>query len=313
VQKIEEAFNFIWHVDRSRGLGERFSRYLSALLVGPLLVFSAVGITAALANFSLVRDAMELEAIGWLAEQAGRVLPYLLVIGAFTFIYSFMPNTRVRFWPALGGGAAGGILWQSAGWAFALFAASSTKYAAIYSSFAILILFMLWLYLNWLILLFGASVSFYLQHPEYLVARGGEPRLSVRMRERLAFAITDCIARRHLQGGAPWTADALAQALRLPMPAVAVELSALQARGILAPTADEPAGWLPARDLGQVSAKDLLDAVHAAGEDRFLNPDALPVPAAVEQVLQRYETAAEGALRGISLRDLAARHDDKRT
>ena len=182
VQKIEESFNFIWHVSRARGIGERFSRYLSALLVGPLLVFSAMGITATAASMGVVRDVMKVQAIGWLALQAGHLLPYVLVIGAFTFVYSFIPNTRVRLGPALVGGVVGGVLWQSAGWAFALFAASSTRYAAIYSSFAILILFMLWLYLSWLILLFGAAVSFYVQHPEHLVAKAGEPRLSNRMR-----------------------------------------------------------------------------------------------------------------------------------
>ncbi|MGA7986099.1 MAG: YihY/virulence factor BrkB family protein, partial [Burkholderiales bacterium] len=216
VQKIEEAFNYIWHVSRARGIGERFSRYLSALLVGPLLVFSAMGITATAARLSVVREAMQVQAIGWLALQAGHLLPYVLVIGAFTFVYSFMPNTRVRLGPALTGGVVGGILWQSAGLAFALFAASSTRYAAIYSSFAILILFMLWLYLSWLILLFGAEVSFYVQHPEHLVARSGEPRLSNRMRERLALVMMSMIARHHLEGGAPWSTDALAHTLRMP-------------------------------------------------------------------------------------------------
>jgi len=312
VQKIEEAFNFIWHVSRARGLGERFSRYVSALMVGPLLVFSAIGITAALANFGFVREAMELEAIGWLAEQAGRMVPYLLVIGAFTFIYSFMPNTRVRFWPALAGGAVGGILWQSAGWGFALFAASSTNYAAIYSGFAVLILFMLWLYLNWLILLFGASVAFYVQHPEYLFAKGGEPQLSNRMRERLALVIMSLVAQRHLEGGPPLSADALAQALRMPMRAIDRVLAALQAGALLAPTAEEPPGWLPVRDLSQISVKGLLDAVRAAGEDRFFNPEALPGGAAVEEALRRGDQAADHALRETSIRDLAAQETGKR-
>ena len=241
-QKIEEAFNFIWHVSRARGIGERFSRYLSALMVGPLLVFSAMGITATAASLGVVRDVLQVQAIGWLALQAGHLLPYVLVIGAFTFVYTFMPNTRVRLGPALAGGVVGGILWQSAGWAFALFAASSTRYAAIYSSFAILILFMLWLYLSWLILLFGAAVSFYVQHPEHLVARSGEPRLSNRMRERLALVLMSQIARRHLEGAAPWSADELAQTLRMPVRAVDVVLDALRARGILACTGDEPPG-----------------------------------------------------------------------
>jgi membrane protein len=306
VQKIEEAFNFIWHVSRSRGIGERFSRYLSALLVGPVLVFSAIGITAGLASLGLVREAMEVEGIGWLALHAGRLVPYLLVIGAFTFVYTFMPNTRVRLGPALAGGVAGGILWQSAGWAFALFAASSTNYAAIYSGFAILILFMLWLYLSWLILLFGASVAFYAQHPEYLVAQGGEPRLSNRMRERLALVIMGRIARRHLEGAAPLSAEALAQSLHVPMRAVDAVLASLHAGGILAPTGTEPAGWLPARDLADLSVKALLDTVRASGENRFLNPESLAASDAIDQLLRRSDDAAEAALRGVSVRDLAA-------
>lgn len=306
VQKIEEAFNFIWHVSRSRGIGERFSRYLSALLVGPMLVFSAIGITAGVASLGLVREAMELEGISWLAVHAGRVVPYLLVIGAFTFVYTFMPNTRVRLGPALAGGVAGGILWQSAGWAFALFAASSTNYAAIYSSFAILILFMLWLYLSWLILLFGASVAFYAQHPEYLLAQGGEPRLSNRMRERLALAIMGRIARRHLDGKPPLSADALAQSLHVPMRAVDAVLAALHAGGILAPTGDEPVGWLPARDLAELSVKALLDTVRASGENRFLSPESLAGSDAIDQLIRRSDDAAEAALHGVSVRDLAS-------
>ena len=100
----------------------------------------------------------------------------------------------MRFGPALVGGAVGGIAWQTAGWAFALFVESSNSYAAIYSGFAILILFMIWLYVSWLVLLFGASVAFYVQHPEYLYAGGGEPRLSNRVRERLALSVMSLVA-----------------------------------------------------------------------------------------------------------------------
>ena len=306
VQKIEEAFNYIWHVSRARGIGERFSRYLSALLVGPLLVFSAMGITATAASSGVVREAMRVQAIGWLALQVGHLLPYVLVIGAFTFVYTFMPNTRVRLGPALIGGVVGGILWQSAGWAFALFAASSTRYAAIYSSFAILILFMLWLYLSWLILLFGAAVSFYIQHPEHLVARSGEPRLSNRMRERLALVMMSMIARHHLEGGAPWSTDALAHTLRMPVRAVDAVLGALRTRGILASTSDEPPAWLPARDLSGVNAKELLDAVRAAGEDRYLGVAALPGSEPVERLLKRSDDAAASVLGKVTLKDLGA-------
>ena len=309
VHKVEESFNYIWHVSRGRSIGERFSRYVSALLVGPLLVFSAIGITAAVAGMSLVRDAMEIEAINWLMLQLGRMLPYALVIAAFTFLYTFMPNTRVRLGPALAGGVVGGIAWQSAGWAFAQFAAASTRYSAIYSSFAILILFMLWLYLNWLILLFGSSVSFYFQHPEYLVKKGGEPRLSNRMREYLALAAMSLIGKQHLAGSVPLSVDTLARELRMPTRSVDEVLTALQARGILATTGEEPPGWLPVRDLDRVSAKDVLDTVRTAGEAHSVNVDALPRMTAVERLLQEYDDAAGEALKGVSISELAGLAD----
>lgn len=306
VQKIEEAFNFIWHITRARSIGQRFSNYLSVLLVGPLLVFSAIGLTAAVTSIGLVRTILAIEPFGRIAYEVGRVVPYVLVIGAFTFIYVFIPNTRVRLGPALAGAIVGGILWQSAGWAFAQFVASSTQYAAIYSSFAIMVLFMIWLYLSWLILLLGASVAFYRQHPEYLVARGGEPRLSNRMRERLALLIVSRIAEHHLAGHAAWTLQQLTQALGVPMHAVETVLGALRQGGILAETGDDPPAYLPARDLDTVSVKRLMDVVRAADEERYLSPDTLPVPAPVEEMLQRLDQAMDATTGDRSLRNLVA-------
>jgi hypothetical protein len=87
-------------------------------------------------------------------------------------------------------------------------------------------------------------------------------------------------------------------------------LDALRERGILACTGDEPPGWLPLRDLESASAKDLLDAVRAAGEDRYLSVQALPAPEPVERLLGKSDEALGTALSGITLRDLAASPDE---
>ncbi len=306
MQKIEESFNYIWHISQPRSLGERFSRYLSVLLVGPILLFAALGMTATAMNIGIVRDVLALEPFGQLVYELGRVTPYLLVIGAFTFVYMFIPNTRVELGPALTGGIIGGVLWQTAGMAFAVFVASSSKYSAIYSGFAILILFLIWLYLSWLILLFGASVAFYQQHPEYLVAEGGEPRLSNRMRERLALVIVSLIGANYLTGRTTWTLRQLTQALSVPMHAVEVVFAALEQGKLLIKSNDDPPGYLPARDLGAISVRQLLEAVRSAGEDRFLNPASLPVSIPVAQVLARLDQALSAATANVTLRDLAA-------
>ncbi len=94
-----------------------------------------------------------------------------LIIASFTFLYVFVPNTRVRLMPALIGGVFAGVLWAGSGSLFTSFVVSVSRYEAIYAGFAIVIVAMIWLYLSWLILLLGAQLAFYVQHPEYLRAR----------------------------------------------------------------------------------------------------------------------------------------------
>lgn len=311
MQKIEESLNFVWHISRPRRLGERFSRYLSVLMIGPILVFSSIGVTASVMNLAVVRDLLAIGGLGHAMVAATRLVPYVLVISAFTFVYMFIPNARVRFVPALIGGAVGGIVWQSAGWAFATFVASSGQYAAIYSGLAILVLFMIWLYLNWLILLFGASVAFYVQHPEYLHARGGEPRLSNRMRERLALSVMSLVAERFTTGERMPSATALAHLLGVPMHALQIVLDALEDAGLLAQSADDPPLYLPGRDPALIPVMLVLDTVRAAGEGRFLSPEGLPAPQPVDALLDRVHNAIGSSLGEMTVQDLAAPNPPK--
>lgn len=305
LQKIEESLNFIWHIPQPRRLGERFSRYLSVLLVGPILVFSALGITATVMNIDTVRSLLSVGVLDQAVQALSRLMPYVLVIAAFTFVYLFIPNTRVRFVPALVGGTVGGIVWQTAGWVFAIFAKSSNSYAAIYSGFAILLLFMIWLYLSWLVLLFGASIAFYVQRPEYLYAGGGEPRLSNRVRERLALSVMSLVAGR-FQGTGPAPAmPEFTRAFGVPSHSLMIVIQALQRAGLLVPSDDDPPRYVPGRAPDLITVEAILDAVRSAGEDRFLTPAQLPAPAVVEATLARIRHAVGAELAGMSLRELA--------
>lgn len=311
MQKMEESLNYIWHIPRPKPLGERFSRYLSVLLVGPILVFAALGVTATVMNMETVRGLLAVEALGQAANVASRLMPYLLVIAAFTFVYLFIPNTRVRLGPALAGGAVGGIAWQTAGWAFAVFVASSGKYAAIYSGFAILVLFMIWLYVSWLVLLFGASVAFYAQHPEYVYAAPGEPRQSNRMRERLALSAMSLVAGRFLAGERAPALPEFTRVLGMPMHSLVAVLDALERRGLLVINNDDPPLYLPARDPSLITVAEVLATVRAAGEEKFLSPEALPAPEPVDAVLSRIQEAVESSVGDMTMRDLAARTTER--
>lgn len=296
IQKIERAFNITWHVPNDRPLARRFSDYLSVVLVGPVLVFSALGITASLTSTTVVQYLAGIEPFGTLIGLVGRLVPYLLVTIAFMFVYILVPNTRVRVGAALAGALVAAVLWVTLGWAFAAFIASSGKYTAIYSAFATLVLFMIWLYLAWMILLVGASVAFYVQHPEYIGRERGVPTLSPRAREALTLAVMHQVADAFRAGSPPPNARALAGALRVPSKTLQEALRALQAAGLLRPAASPEGGWLPARPLDRIAALEVLEAARRTGADSRIEKSLKHAPSAVHALAERIDDAHRQAL-----------------
>lgn len=309
LQKVERAFNETWRVQRPRGFAQRFSDYLSVLLVGPVLVFAALGITASVLGSEMVRSLGSVAPLGALISLATRLVPYVLVIAAFTFVYLFVPNTRVRPLSALVGALVAGVLWQSSGLVFASVIAGSANYTAIYSAFATLIVFMIWLYLSWLILLIGSSIAYYHQHPRRLLLLGDAPDLSPRLRERAAFGVMACVAGAHYHREPPPDDEALAAQLHLPADALQPVLEALHAGGLLRGLEQdgETVGYLPATPPEETPATEVLAAVRRHGERAGLDLASMALPDPLEGLLGRRETAAAEPLAGVSVRDLARR------
>jgi membrane protein len=212
----------------------------------------------------------------------------------------------VRIVSAFAGALVGGLLWNLAGWGFASFVVSSTKYTAIYSAFAALIVFMLWLYVAWLVLLVGASVAFYHQYPEHISLERGERKLSPRMVERLALALLTEIATDFAAGGSRPTVDDLATRLRVPNGTAAGLIHAMERDGLIVATAEAPAGWLPARPPDSILLSDIMAVVRADGEIPSLSPGGTEAAPAVNKLLDSLERERETALHGKTLADLVA-------
>ena len=111
---------------------------------------------------------IQTEPLGAAVGVVAGLVPYLLVIGAFTFLYLFMPNTPVRLKAALAGGAVGGLLGRAPAGSSRRSSPARPATPPSIPSFAIIILFMIWLYVSWLVLLVGAATAFYVQHPQSL-------------------------------------------------------------------------------------------------------------------------------------------------
>ncbi len=183
--KIEQALNHTWRIREYRSMVQRISEYISVVMIGPVLIFTALGLTASISNSAVANALASMESLGVVIWIGGKLASFLLIVGAITFIYIVVPNKKISIKSALVGAIVATLLWKLTGWLFSVFVAGSTKYSAIYSGFAVLIVFMIWLYLSWLILLIGASVSFYHQHPERTSSRQQVLRLSARLREKL--------------------------------------------------------------------------------------------------------------------------------
>ena len=297
IRRIEQALNGIWHVDRARRLIRRLSDYLAVIVIGPLLFFLAVAATASLSSSAWLKPLHGFVSFG------AKLIPYLLIVGAHALLYVFVPNTKVRIRSALVGATVAGVLWQTVGFVFAAFIAGSVQYRAVYASLAILIFFMIWVYISWLIVLIGASIAHYHQFPERITRepRAYSARLSIRRKEHLGLLVARRIGAHHYGGHKPWSTETLSRALQQPLIAVESVLTAYLDAGLLTRTQDSPPGFLPTRAIETVPLIDLLRAIRSADIDRGpVAPDT-----AVDGVVAAIDAATERALANRSWRDLA--------
>ncbi|MDF9392556.1 MULTISPECIES: YhjD/YihY/BrkB family envelope integrity protein [Methylococcus] len=302
LEQIEDSFNHIWRVSRTRPLYRQFSDYLSIVLIGPVLLFSAVGIAASMSSMEIVQRLIALEPFGTAYYLAGIALPYVLIVAAFTFAYSFIPNTTVKWRPALAGGLFAGLSWKATGFLFAEFTVNSAHYSAIYSGFAVILLSMIWLYLSWLILLLGSVVSFHIQFPHYLGYGGRRPHLSPQSQERLALLLMILIGRSHARGEPACTLPGLADQVNLPWEAVADPLECLKRHGLLLSLNGEQKAYVLARDTDAILLSEVVEAVRTAGDQPVLTLQ--DEPDAVRGILAAVDRSPEMTLGNRSLRDV---------
>jgi len=304
IQKIEYAFNFVWRVKRGRTLARRFTDYLSVVMIGPILVVAAMGIAATVLNNNVVLALQAMEPFGTLILAVTKLLPYLMIITVFTFLYKFIPNTNVRFTPALIGATVAGVLWVAVGTVFASFVASSSNYTAIYSSFAILFFFMIWLYLAWFILLTGSQVAFYLQNPD-LISYGEDEReeLSPRLREKVGVSLMMRIALQFYQQKQALTITELEIETALSNSILQDLLNTLEQGGLLAELQGDELRYQPAQDIANISVSSVLTCLRTTQKSQEM---AVTVASDANRLLDELEKLQQSTLQDVSLRQLVS-------
>ena len=265
VQKVEESFNYVWYVAKRRNFARRLTEYMIVMLIGPVVIVIALGMIASLRSNTMIQFFLNSDFFGPIFIATSKLTPFLLITGVFTFVYMYMPNTRVRFRSALVGGVAGGFAWATISVIFATFVVAATRTQLIYSGFAVAITTLIWLYLNWLVLLIGAQLAFYFQNPAFLRIGRREPRLSNAMRERLALNIMLLVGRAFREGEtSAESVHSLARTLRIPSITLTPIIAGLETDGLLMSTEDED--LIPGREMSRIPLNEILAVVREHGE-----------------------------------------------
>lgn len=300
IQKVEESFNYVWRVEQPRSLGRRFSEYLSVMVVGPVVMVAAMGLLATIGSNGMVQFVAHTQFFGGALAQIGRLMPYALVAGVFTFMYAFIPNTKVSLRAAAIGGVVAGVSWSASGELFTAIVVHSSRTMAIYAGFAIVIVGLMWLYLSWLILLLGVQLAFYIQHPQFLRSDHGEPRLTSSLKERLALSLMYLVGKDFRSTGPAWTLQRLAGELDVPGTALGPVVASLERRGLLVATEAEK--LVPGKDLGSIGLAEILDAVRNDSEGPHGAQGRCLPPA--DAVAREAEAAIRASMNGRTLKDL---------
>lgn len=299
MRKVEDGFNFVWHIDVPRSFARRSTEYATLLLGLPIVLAALTAFWRVASASTTVRMMETVPLLDRLQSLSLRLAPYLLLCALMTALCAVIPNTRVRWRSALYGGLAAGVAWAIVGRFFTLFVLFSARLTLVYAGFAIMIAALLWTYFSWIILLLGAQLSFYVQHPEYLRDGQREPALSGAEIERLSLGMLYVLGRQAREGGVPHTLESLSLALEFPGGAVTRVAHELAAAGCV--RLDGRVVRL-ATDAAGIGVLEILRTVRNRRSGLLRSPAA--TPAAVEAACSEFDRGHGAQLASTTLADL---------
>jgi membrane protein len=301
--RIEETFNDIWGVTRGRNWLTQIQLYSTAIMLGPLLLVTALGLAGG-SHFQSAKDFIT--QTPFVGKIIFELLPLLVLWLAFTFVYLLLPNTKVKFSAALVGGAVGGTLWHLNNVFGFLFVSRVFTNNTIYGSLGLLPVFMVGIYFSWVILLFGAQIAYAFQNrAAYLQDRLAD-NVNQRGREFVALRLMTCLGQRFQNGRRPATIFQLSTELGIPSRLTQSVLRILAHQQLVTEVAGTEAAFMPARPLDTINAYDILLALRT-GTGQELPLDEAPALAEIYGEFARIEKAERAAASTISLLTLTHR------
>jgi len=284
LDSIEGSFNDIWGIRKGRAFARKVSDYLSVMLICPFLLILSSGITIFVRTQlqALLQNVAALAHFSGLLSVGLNILPYAMIWALFTFIYIFMPNTKVNFKSGLLGGIVAGTIYQAVQSVYITFQVGVGKANAIYGSFAALPLFLIWLQLSWRIILFGAEVVFAHQNVDTYEFEHDCLNASHSFKKLLALHVASVLVKRFAAGAPALTAAEISDSLDIPIRLAREILFDLSETGIISEIRSpeyKQVSFQPAQDINRLTIFFVIKALE--------NKGVCDIPVARTQELQK--------------------------
>ncbi|MCK4842135.1 MAG: YihY/virulence factor BrkB family protein [Methylococcales bacterium] len=272
ISNIEESFNHIWKIQKSRPLARKLSDYLSLMVLAPVLLIMSSSMTVFVkTKITWLVEKIHLPEFGSkMVLYAMSFSPLLIMIGLFSFIFLFMPNQKITIKAGVIAGILTGILFQIVQWGYLTLQLGASSYNAIYGSFAALPLFLIWLQLVWIVVLFGCEISFYVQNFNSYRHSDRFSNLSFSLKKTIALQICHFIVTCFSSGVKAPNAELIASELSLPVSVtqkILTELIDCQLVVELKVSDGEEVIYQPSRDINGLSVAVVIDALETAGQN----------------------------------------------
>ena len=267
VSNIEEAFNEIWQVKKSRSVFRTFTDYLAMFFVFPILIVLTSGLSI---YITAIADRMpDFLMLGSAMRTMIDLIPYVLMACMFIALYIFMPNTKVKFKSVIVPGILAGIAMQGLQFVYINSQIFLSSYNAIYGSFAALPLFMLWMQISWTICLFGAELCYTNQNLDYYDYDANANEISHRYKLMICALLMSRICRRFKEGKKPYSVIELREETQIPIRFVTDLLFEMIDAGLLIEVNSDEKGeesrFIPAQDINSLTLGTLIDRLEARG------------------------------------------------
>ena len=268
---IENNINAIWDVKKPRSYFRKLTNYMALYIAFPAIIISYA--TVSIFMTTIYQHLAAYELISSFVHICIKLAPYVLSGLIMTGLFLFIPNTRVRFKNAFIPGMITGIIFQAFLYIYIQIQMSVSSYNAIYGSFAIIPMFMLWADISWSIILFGVEMSYVSQNIEQYNFGQEVDNVSRRYHDFLCVVVMSLICKRFEEGGEPYTASDLSAEGEIPIRLTHRLLDELETvgliRGFSADAKSEIEHYLPAMAISKLSVGRLLSTLEGHGCEDF--------------------------------------------